>query len=311
MMSSADDLFDAVIEYPDPRRQTVYAGLVGLEREKERISKLTRVLLRPNEVEDWSNRHYCRLVNLARDFAATNPLMLFAGDVGTGKTSLAESFLSRSARELKIDITLYRLSLGVRGTGAVGQMTGLITDAFTRIASAANNIARDESGPRAAVILLIDEADALAQSRDLSQMHHEDRAGVNALIRGIDRISDEGLPALVVMCSNRADSMDPAILRRAAHVFRFQRPTFEQRSTILEFGLKDLGLGHADIEHVAKVLGDSDGRDYGSTYSDLTRRFLPDVFFDAFPDGPVEPARVRSLAESFAPTPPFGGDESN
>jgi hypothetical protein len=30
----------------------------------------------------------------------------------------------------------------------------------------------------------VDEGDALAQSRDLAQMHHEDRAGVNALIRG-------------------------------------------------------------------------------------------------------------------------------
>ncbi len=310
MMPSADDLFDAIIEYPDPRLQSVYADLVGLDSEKERISKLTRVLLRRNEVEDWSERHYGGLVNLARDFAATNPLMLFAGDIGTGKTSLAESFPDRTARELRIGITLYRLSLGVRGTGAVGQMTGLITDAFTRIASAANEIAKNETGPKAAVVLLIDEADALAQSRDLSQMHHEDRAGVNALIRGIDRISDD-LPALVVMCSNRADSMDPAILRRVAHVFRFHRPTFEQRSTILAYGLKDLKIGHADIEHLAKVLGDSDGRDYGSTYSDLTRRFLPDVFFDAFPHGPVDIVRVKTLAESFSPTPPFGRDESN
>ena len=35
---------------------------------------------------------------------------------------------------------------------------------------------------RGAVILLVDEADALAQSREAAQMHHEDRAGVNAFL---------------------------------------------------------------------------------------------------------------------------------
>ena len=42
-----------------------------------------------------------------------------------------------------------------------------------------------ERKPELAAILLIDEADALAQSPAQSQMHHEDRAGVNALVRKI------------------------------------------------------------------------------------------------------------------------------
>ena len=75
MRSSADDLFDAIIECPDPRLQTIYAGLIGLESEKERISKLTRVLLRRNEVLEWSKQHYGKLVNLASDFAAKNPFV--------------------------------------------------------------------------------------------------------------------------------------------------------------------------------------------------------------------------------------------
>ena len=157
-------------------------------------------------------------------------------------------------------------------------------------------------------MLLIDEADALAQSRDLSQMHHEDRAGVNALIRGIDRISDDDLPVLVIMCTNRADSVDPAISRRATDVFRFRRPTFEQRSMVLASGLKDIGIRQTEIERLAEMLGASDGRLYGSTYSDLTRRFLPQVFLEAFPESPVDPARVKALAEGFLPTPPFGGN---
>lgn len=70
-------------------------------------------------------------------------------------------------------------------------------------------------------MLLIDEADALAQSRENAQMHHEDRAGVNAFIRGIDRIANQKLPAAVLMCTNRLKALDPAVQRRAAEVLTF------------------------------------------------------------------------------------------
>ena len=42
----------------------------------------------------------------------------------------------------------------------------------------------------------------MAQSRELGQMHHEDRAGVNALIRGVDYL---------VMCTNRLEALDHAV----------------------------------------------------------------------------------------------------
>ena len=74
------------------------------------------------------------------------------------------------------------------------------------------------------MVLVIDEADALAQSREMAQMHHEDRAGVNALIRGIDELAGRRLPIAVVLCTNRPDAIDPAVRRRAAEIFRFERP---------------------------------------------------------------------------------------
>ena len=55
-------------------------------------------------------------------------------------------------------------------------------------------------------------------------MHHEDRAGVNALIRGISQIATEAPGVLVVMCTNRIGALDPAIRRRAAAEFDFARP---------------------------------------------------------------------------------------
>ena len=311
MNYTEDDLFDAVEEYPNPRLQDKYARLVGLDQEKDRISKEARILLRPKEIENWSQQYYGSVVPLARSFDERMPLLLFSGDVGTGKTSLAESFPDKVARDLKIATTLYRLSLGARGTGAVGQMTSLITTAFSRIEEAARKIAFDDSGPRGAIVLLIDEADALAQSRELSQMHHEDRAGVNALIRGIDRIGGGNHTAIVVLCTNRIEALDPAIVRRAADTFHFKRPNLEQRLTILGCSLSGLGFDNGQIQGLAQLLGDSNGLGYGCTYSDLTARFLPDVLLDAFPGSPVDFERVKAQAKEFTPTPPFrNGDDT-
>lgn len=309
MNRTLDELFDAIREYPNDRAQELYHTLVGLDSIKERVSKEARILLRPQDIVDWSNKHYGLEVPLTRVFRTRLPLFVFAGDVGTGKTSLAETIGDKIARDLKIVVTLYRLSLGARGTGTVGQMTTLLTSAFEHIEEAASRITREDGNPHGVVILLIDEADALAQSRELSQMHHEDRAGVNALIRGIDRIGVSGLPVLAVMCTNRLEALDPAVLRRAADVFKFSRPTLEQRILILDSTLSGLGFNSKQIKTLAALTGESNSRPYGCTYSDLLQRFLPDVLLTAFPDSSVNFDEVLTLAETFVPTVPFQRDD--
>ena len=79
-------------------------------------------------------------------------------------------------------------------------------------------------------------------------MHHEDLAGVNALIRGIDHIGGGNHPAIVVLCTNRIEALDPAIVRRAADIFHFKRPNLEQRLTILGCSLSGLGFDNGQIQ---------------------------------------------------------------
>ena len=110
-----------------------------------------------------------------------SPFLIFAGDVGTGKTALAESFGNEVSKSVGKTVKLFRLSIMTRGGGVVGEMTKLITAAFKAAELEANST-------QSPTILLLDEADALAQSREAAQMHHEYKAGVNALIQGIDRI---------------------------------------------------------------------------------------------------------------------------
>lgn len=304
-MTALIDLFTDITELPNPDARDRYAQLVGLDSIKERLEKRARLLLNPGRLEEWSRHHHGRRIALIDSLSTAAPLFIFAGDVGTGKTALAETFGDRIAREEKIAVTLYRLSLSARGSGAVGEMTKLLGAAFSHVRAEATKTIGRNGHARAATVLLIDEADALAQSRELGQMHHEDRAGVNALIRGIDDLAATKAPGVVVMCTNRLDAIDPAVRRRAAEIFEFRRPDFDQRLAVLSNALADAGLSDKELRTLAELTGAGpDGRP-GYTYSDLRQRLLPSILIDAFPERAVTFEQARRVAEQLVPTPPF------
>ena len=140
-------------------------------------------------------------------------------------------------------------------------------------------------------------------------MHHEDRAGVNVLIRGIDDIAARALPAAVIMCTNRINAIDPAVRRRAADLLEFARPSTEQRAQVLANGLRDLGFTAEQIAKLAATTGE--GKDkLPFTYSDLTQRFLPNLLLECYPDEPISFARALALAERLKATPPFREESS-
>lgn len=294
------DLFDEELELPDQRSESRYNALVGLDDVKSAIQQNAAVILDPDSLRNWSQQHYDHVLPVVASFAERTPLFVFAGDVGTGKSTLAESFAQPIAKQHGIDITVARLSLRARGTGAVGEMTKLLGEAFDEIIGRGRQLTKDQ-----ALVLVIDEADAIAQSRELGQMHHEDRAGVNALIRGIDAVAAEGRPILVVMCTNRLGALDPAIRRRAAAEFEFRRPNQEQRVALIAAALVGTGITDHDIQQLAKLAGEADGRTYGHTYSDLVNRVLPAAVLAAYPDRALDSEVVASALGKHPPTPPF------
>jgi AAA+ superfamily predicted ATPase len=302
-----EGLFGRVLEYPDPDAQRRLDGLVGIDANKAALIREARILLDPSALERWSIEHYGAVLPIAAEVAGRTPLVVLAGDVGVGKTELAESFPDAVAREMDVPIVLYPLSLSARGRGAVGEMTTLLTAAFETVTEAARG-SRDSKGKvRSGVILLVDEADALAQSRELAQMHHEDRAGVNALIRGVDTLRRQSLPVLTIMCTNREAALDPAVLRRAAAILHFARPNDAQRRELLAGALEGAGVGDEDLDELVRLMGPRDGRPYGCTFSDVRQRFLVEAVLDSLDRGPLRGDRMVALAAEFVPTPPFGG----
>jgi AAA+ superfamily predicted ATPase len=184
-------------------------------------------------------------------------------------------------------------------------MTLLISAAFDYTIEAASKLKSTSGKARGGVLLLVDEADALAQSREAAQMHHEDRAGVNAFIRGIDRLGNGSLPAAVIMCTNRLNALDPAIRRRAADVLQFERPSELQRAAVLTNLLKPVGFSTQDIHALTHATGASTDRPYGFTFSDLTQRLLPTIVLDAYPTKAIFAKRALDIAKHMSPTPPF------
>lgn len=292
--------------YPDPHAQRRFRSLVGIDNAKTITVRSLCVCLDPSRLERWARTYHKDARSLLDLVLHRPPLLILAGDVGTGKTQLAESVGDPVARELGVGITLFSMSLGARGTGRVGEMTHLISSAFEFAVAEAEKYMNGRGGkPRAGVILLIDEADALAQSREAAQMHHEDRAGVNAFVRGIDRITDSRLPAAVIMCTNRLSAIDPAVRRRAAEILKFDRPDRKQAETVLKV-LSEFGFSDADIARLAAEVTEQSESGVGFTYSDLTQRLLPSIVLSAYPDSPVNYDVVARAVSNVSPTPPFG-----
>jgi SpoVK/Ycf46/Vps4 family AAA+-type ATPase len=291
------DLFEAVVEFPDNGARTRYDSLVGLGEIKRRLVNEAHILLDPDALDRWAKTFHGRALPANAALTGRPPMFLFAGDVGTGKTALAETFGDTIARTWKNSIFLFRLSLSSRGSGAVGEMTQLLAAAFDEV----RNAARQGTG----VVMLIDEADALAQSRETAQMHHEDRAGVNALIRGLNSLTEQRLSVVVVLATNRLDAIDPAVRRRAAAVFDFGRPNDDQRRAALTALTDGIEVSGTDLDKLVATTGPTSTRPWGYTYSDLYQRLVPAAVLEAFPDKPLTAEILLDVATHLDPTPPF------
>lgn len=302
---SVSGLFENSTTLPNSDSKERLQKLVGMDDKINRLKNMISVLINPQGLQHWIGKHHPNSSNLIDTVLRRPPLVILAGDVGSGKTELAETIGDAVARQENIDITLLPLSLSSRGQGRVGEMTQLVSSAFEQAFNQASKFKSQSGAARGGVILLVDEADALAQSRESEQMHHEDRAGVNAFIRGIDRLANGKLPIAVIMCTNRLNALDPAVRRRSADILQFSRPNEAQRMEIFNRNFKDIGFTTTELKALVDETGVNDTRKYGFTYSDLTQRLLPTIILDAYPRSPMTGSRAIEIAKTLTPTPPF------
>ena len=297
-------LFERRMSYPHPDAKARLERLVGLDDQIHRLTKSIGLMVHPGGLRLWGSEFHPGAQKLIDAVLLRPRLVILGGDVGSGKTELAETIPDAVARQEEIEIDLLPLSLSARGQGRVGEMTQLISAAFDFTVKEASTIAKHKDAAEGAIILLVDEADALAQSRETADLHQEEVSGVNAFIRGIDRISNSRLPAAVIMCTNRYDALDPAVTRRSAEIIKFGRPDADKRREVLEPRLAELGFESEDIEAIVDATGPRNGQ-AGFTYSDLIQRLIPTMVLDAYPEQPITATRALLIAEEMEATPPF------
>ena len=83
-----DELFEQAVTYPDPDMQERLSRLVGLDIEKEQLSKTLGLLINSAGLIDWAKKHHPDARKIMDIVLRRPPLIVLAGDVGSGKTEL-------------------------------------------------------------------------------------------------------------------------------------------------------------------------------------------------------------------------------
>jgi len=298
-MSITDEkrVFDSEIALPNSELTRQAETLQGFEKRYQQINQQLRLLMHLGDIENWSVEKHGVVLRICDFVTGQHPLVIFYGDVGTGKTVTAESTANRLVfeDEQADDSILFKLSTRVRGTGKVGEMGTLINEAFQKV--------KNSIGKSRRAFLIIDEGDSLAANRAQSQSHHEDKVAVNTLIQNIDELRALRGRVLVILCTNRLSALDPAIVRRAAITEHFPRPSQEERQALFSNDLMDLELSKEQIDQLVEVTGIHQSNKASWSYSDIRTRLYPAAFAKGFSDGKLEFNHLLTTAQLLRPSP--------
>lgn len=289
------NIFDNVYELPDPSIKARTERLIGFEDKFQRIFGNLKLLLDQEGLKGWSQKYYGLQLPIIQQFTDRYPLVILAGDVGTGKTAAAEAIADRAVRELGKEGFFLKLSTRVRGEGLHGQMGNLVNDAFLAL--------KTQAGKNRLAFLLIDEADAIATSRSTLQMHQEEKAAVNTLIQKIDEMRGLKGRAIIFMSTNRLSYLDEAIVRRASVILEFERPSHSEREQLFALNLEGLGLDKHDLNMLAELTGPDHNNGLGHSFSDLVLRVLPEAIATCFPDRQLTTEILVETVRSIKPSP--------
>jgi SpoVK/Ycf46/Vps4 family AAA+-type ATPase len=281
------------VEHPNKNSEKEYAELIGIDENKSNLLSSLSLLLDSNKIKDWQSKHHKKEISIVNQIYSGTPLVILSGDVGCGKTALAQSIATPLALKLENKITVFETPSNIRGSGLVGEISNRITEAFEQ---AKRKLGKDKSG-----ILIIDEADDIATSRSQNQAHHEDRAGLNVLIKQIDLIRKDNANLAVILITNRVDTLDPAVRRRTSLHLIFERPTGQKAEEVIKYILKDIEYDNSKFKDIVSYI---QNQDVAYSFSDLIHRVGKQAIYKAIElDMPFSIDLFKTALESTIPSP--------
>ncbi|MEQ9100599.1 MAG: ATP-binding protein [Imperialibacter sp.] len=280
----------------DKAFQKKFDSLIGLDQEKESLLFGLKIILDENGIASWKKKHHKDGLPFLERIKSRSPAIILSGDVGCGKTELALSVASPLSTLMGGQtIKVFETPTDIRAGGYVGDISKRIVETFK---DAKSKLTSREFG-----ILIIDEADDLATSREQMQAHHEDRAGVNVLIKELDSLERNNGKMAVILITNRGGSIDPAIKRRASLQIQFERPNPETITLLLK-GILD-GIKYTDLE-LQSLVKQCIEKQPAFTFSDIIRRIGENALVKSIKsDSPLSIETIRSVIEKTKPSPEF------
>jgi SpoVK/Ycf46/Vps4 family AAA+-type ATPase len=296
--SQKTSVFASKTVLPDDALTKRSRTLLGFTDRYTRIRDRLRLFFRLAELPKWSKKHHHEVIPLCELIADQYPLIIFHGDVGTGKTVTAEGVANSmvaEAGDAADESLLFKLSTRVRGSGKVGEMGTLLNEAFAEVVKSAGKTRR--------AILIIDEGDSLGSKRSQEHSHHEDKVAVNTLIQHIDELRQYNGRILVFLCTNRLEVLDAALMRRAAFIELFRRPTADERLHLFRQDLAGLGFKDDAFQALVAATATNGNGEPPWTFSDLRTRLYPAALAKSFPDSPLTLEHFLKAAAEIEPSP--------
>lgn len=182
-----------------------------------------------------------------------SPMALFHGPPGTGKTTLCQAIAQRLAiRLVKMfpRTKLIQVNTATLLSKYYSESAAQVDDLLTKIKEMCQN------DPKRIIIVLIDEVESIAISRNSGVMHGEAQDSLratNALLTGFDMV--RSCPNVVFLStSNMVDCLDEAFIDRCAIQIPFQSPSEESQYKILKGSVLELVRRGMIIEDVSGLI---------------------------------------------------------
>lgn len=275
--------------------------LIGLEDQKQLLLSHLEFVMNPESIDKWHKEHHDGKLALVLRGLKLPRLVILSGDVGCGKSELAACIGSKLSEYLEgSEVMVYHAPSDLRGTGLVGELSSRITSLFTEVKSNQKHQYH---------ILVIDEADDVVNSRENDQQHHEDRSGVNALIKELDTLEKEHTRIAVIFISNRSNTFDPAVMRRSVFEIKFERPNEKAIKEILLILTEGIKITSEQIEQLVKECALKTPR---FTYSDFFNRIgISNLLHAKKENRPLEFSDILYSIQTIIPSPQFKHHEKD
>lgn len=167
------------------------------------------------------------------------PLILLHGPAGTGKTTFAQCLAQKlSIRLAKKFLTtkLFEIRTAMLFSKKFGESARLVDEVFVKVRKAS------EEDREALIIVLIDEVESIAGSRQIGMMQKEAQDGykaTNALLTHLDKLK-HCTNVLLICTTNHPSCLDPALLDRCVCQKQINLPKRRAQYEILRSRVQEL-----------------------------------------------------------------------